>query len=107
MTPNYNEATAFAISPINQLAGYQGGWKYLSSPGDLQSQPFGLTPEEHRIESAFEIEGSGLVWKNDGFDNGQARFCQNGPAITVVFQGALPERCTPVTLQPAPITGAQ
>lgn len=108
VTPNFYEATAFAISPISQLAGYQGtGWSYVSSPGDVKSQPFGLSPSVHEIETGFSINGGDLVWMNDAFDNKQARFCQNGPAITVVFQGALPELCTPVTLQPAPTNGVQ
>ena len=80
---------------------YSGGDQVSVAPG-VSSMRFGASEFAQPIDKTFAVdEASGrLVWNNDAFSDGTARFC-NDPAgaLYAVFSGPLPENCTATELR--------
>ena len=80
---------------------YSGGDQVSVAPG-VSSMRFGASEFVQPIDNTFAVdEASGrLVWNNDAFSDGTARFC-NDPAgaLYAVFSGPLPENCTATELR--------
>ncbi|KIW28400.1 uncharacterized protein PV07_08067 [Cladophialophora immunda] len=102
VTNDTQQAASFAISSSGQLV---SGSDYVSTSGDVSSQPFAASPEAPlvkrlpRIFTLFSIiENDILVWTNDAFVGGQAIFCVSGSTLFVVFNGVLPPGCIGVQI---------
>ena len=62
---------------------------------------FGASESVQSIDNTFAVdEASGrLVWNNNAFSDGTARFCDDpAGALYAVFSGPLPENCTATEL---------
>lgn len=75
---------------------------YLSAPDDVDDMEWGMSPALHTIYTGISLRttehGQILMWENEAFDNGQARFCQNGEGMLIVFKGCPPVDCGVVEL---------
>ena len=80
---------------------YSGGNQVSVAPG-VSSIRFGASESAQPIDNTFAVdEASGrLVWNNNAFSDGTARFC-NDPAgaLYAVFSGPLPGNCTATELR--------
>ncbi|OAP58704.1 hypothetical protein AYL99_07794 [Fonsecaea erecta] len=108
VTSNIQQADVFAISTAGQL---MSGSDYVSTSGDVPSQPFAVSPDSPvlrrvpRVSTLFSITQSGvLVWTNDEFVGGQAIFCVSGSNLLVVFNGVPPQGCIVVQIAVIPAT---
>ncbi|OAL31048.1 hypothetical protein AYO20_08469 [Fonsecaea nubica] len=106
VTNDIEQAASFAISPSGQLT---SGSNYVSTSGDVSSQPFAASPETPlmkrlpRIFTLFSIiENDVLVWTNDVFVGGQAIFCISGSTLVVVFNAVPPQDCLVVQIGVVP-----
>ncbi|EXJ73208.1 uncharacterized protein A1O5_02968 [Cladophialophora psammophila CBS 110553] len=102
ITNDAQQAAPFAVTPFGQL---MSAGNYVSTSGDVSSQPFAASPETPvmkrlpRIFTLFSIsENDMLVWKNDAFVGGQAIFCVSGSTLVIVFNGVLPQGCISVQI---------
>lgn len=75
---------------------------YLSASGDVESMPWRMGPSLSSINSGLSLttteHGEVLTWENEAFDDGKARFCQNGSKVAIVFKGDVPTNCSLVDL---------
>jgi len=82
----------------------------LQGPGGLVSTNVGLayvplaaSNEVGGITTTFAIVDSDLVWFNASFGNGgEAQYCTLDSTVEAVFQGPLPDNCSPVSISVLP-----
>ncbi|KIY02727.1 uncharacterized protein Z520_01192 [Fonsecaea multimorphosa CBS 102226] len=106
VTNDIQQAATFAISSAGQL---MSGSDYVSTPGDVSSQPFAASPDTplmKRLPQIFTLwsvnENDNLVWTNDAFVGGQAIFCFSGSTLNIVFDGEPPQDCPVVQITVIP-----
>lgn len=75
---------------------------FTTSPGIAYS-PFVPSSVLGTITSGFTAQDGLLVWQNEGFDNGVARFCiTQDSTIYAIFTGDGPGSCQTVTIAVTP-----
>lgn len=69
-------------------------------PKNVPEQRLNASAHIEAIDSIFAIAGDGtLVWNNDAFDHGTARFGSDSAGLYGVFHGMLPSQLTAVFLR--------
>lgn len=72
----------------------------ISVPKNVPEQRLKASAHIEAIDSIFAIAGDGtLVWNNDAFDHGTARFGSDSAGLYGVFHGMLPSQLTAVFLR--------
>ena len=106
ITSDSSQAAFFALSPSGQLMGGNG---YVSTAGDVASQPFAVssdTPGMKRASRTYTQFVIGfrniLGWLNDAFTDGKVIFCYSGSTMMVVFDGVPSPGCTVIELVAIP-----
>lgn len=85
------------------------GGNYVSTTGDVPSQPFEVSPlpmlmkRLGLITTVFSLTGNNtLIWRNDAFVGHEAVFCVFGSILEIVFDGIPPPGCIVVELGAIP-----
>lgn len=65
----------------------------------VDSEPFGPQNIAGDITAGFTVEDNTLVWRDESFTGGIAKFCMTADnVVTVVFRGLSPPDCLKISL---------
>lgn len=76
-----------------------GGKTFFTTIGTISAPFTAGYAQEGDIETSFDFQNDLLVWSNEAFDAGRARFCvTRDNEIDVIFKGAIPANCVEVDI---------
>lgn len=104
MTVAVESASQFKLTNYGGLSTAGAGFvtRYLSASDDEESTPWRMSPSLFTIYKGFNLtttdHGEVLIWEDDTFDDGKARFCRDVDGIWILLAGGQPDDCRSVDL---------